>query len=191
MKLLFLLVCVFCLPMSARTGEPAPPRSPDEFVFRQEPPLVVPRVLDRATPENTRLKVSLARQRAYLLVGEEVAIDAAVSTGVARAQTPPGQFKVAEKAATRNDSMNGDFVDGEGRVVRAGVSTRIDAAPSGTTFRMVPLRYFLGLDAEGVSLHAGRLPGFPSTDRSIRLPADIAPLVFQRVKEGTPVEIGD
>lgn len=191
MKPLLPVALLLFAPFVVRAEDPVPPRSPDEYILGQDPPLVVPRVLERATPDNTRIVVSLSRQRAYLFVDGEVAIDTAVSTGVARAQTPPGEFKVAEKAATRNDSRHGDFVDAGGQVVRAGASTRIDAAPSGTSFRMVPLRYFIGLDAEGVSLHAGRLPGFPSTDRAVLLPSDIAPLVFQRVKAGTPVEIGD
>jgi hypothetical protein len=69
------------------------------------------------------------------------------------------------------------------------VSTRIDAAPSGTTFRAVPVQYYLRLNDEGLSLHAGRLPGYSASDTAVRLPADIAPLIFQRVKQGTPVKI--
>ena len=45
------------------------------------------------------------------------------------------------------------------------------------------------LDDAGLALHAGRLPGYPSADRAVRLPADIAPLIFQRVKQDTPVKI--
>jgi hypothetical protein len=53
----------------------------------------------------------------------------------------------------------------------------------------VPVRCFLRLDDAGLALHAGRLPGYPSTDRAVRLPVDIAPLIFQRVKQDTPVKI--
>jgi hypothetical protein len=75
--------------------------------------------------------------------------------------------------------------------VRAGVSTRIDAAPSGTTFQPSEVRYFLRLTAEGLALHAGRVPGYPAADTAVRLPPDIAPLFFQRVQAGTPVKIED
>ena len=164
-------------------------KGPAELVQSQDPPRSVPRVLDRATTENTRIVVSLARQRVYLYVGDEMAIDAPASTGKRRGQTPVGEFAVQDKAASHETHLYGDFVDREGKTVRHGVSTRIDAAPSGTTFRVVPVQYYMRLNDEGLSLHAGRLPGYPASDTAVRLPADIAPLIFQRVQKGTPVKI--
>lgn len=161
------------------------------FPETQVPPKVVPRVLDLATPENTKLTVSLGRQRACLIVGNETAIDTPVSTGKRRARTPTGAFQITEKSTSRTSNQHGDFIDANGRAVRTGVSTRTDAAPSGTTFRPVALQYYMALGPDGLALHAGRLPGYPSSDVSVRLPADIAPLIFQRVKVGTPVVIED
>lgn len=162
---------------------------PAELTASQDPPKVVPRVLDLATPENTRIIVSLGRQRVYLRVGDEVAIDAPVSTGKRRAQTPAGDYRILEKSATHASNQHGDFTDREGRVVRQGVSTRVDPAPSGTVFVVVPVQYYLRLDDSGLALHAGRLPGYPAADTAVRLPADVAPLIYQRVKTGTPVTI--
>jgi lipoprotein-anchoring transpeptidase ErfK/SrfK len=164
-------------------------RPPAELFVIPDPPKVVPRVLDLAQPDNTRVSVSLGRQRAYLHVGGEVAIDTPVSTGKERGRTPAGEYSILEKSATHRSNLHGDFVDAQGRVVRSGVSTRIDAAPSGTVFRPVPVEYFMRLTAEGLALHAGRLPGYPASDLAVRLPADIAPLIYQRVKPGTPVKI--
>lgn len=187
---LFAAVLAF---VCAAAQEPAGPaiQSPADLVRAQDPPKVVPRVLERAQPETTRIVVSLGRQRAYLYAGDEVAIDAPVSTGKRRGQTPTGDFAVLEKSAAKQSNRHGDFVDAAGNAVRQGVSTRIDPAPSGTTFRVVPAGYYLKLDDDGLALHAGRLPGYPAADTAVRLPADIAPLVFQRVREGTPVRIED
>jgi lipoprotein-anchoring transpeptidase ErfK/SrfK len=184
----FLLLC----PVGAAGAPDAPEptmKTPAELLVVAPPPKTVPRVLDQATPENTRITVSLGRQRVYLHVGDEVAIDAPVSTGKRRAQTPTGEFAVMDKAASHRSNAHGDFVDRDGNTVRHGVSTRIDAAPSGTTFLVVPVEYYLQLNDEGLALHAGRLPGYPAADTAVRLPADIAPLIFQRVKKGTPVKI--
>ena len=181
---------VLLLPLLAVAQQATPAmKRPADLILAQDPPKVVPRVLDKATPDNTRVMVSLGRQRAVLFVGDEVAVDTPVSTGKRRAMTPPGDFEILEKAATHSSNLHGDFVDAQGRVVRAGVSARLDPAPSGTKFQAVPVQNFLRLTGEGLSLHAGRLPGYPSTDMSVRLPADIAPLIFQRVKNGTPVKI--
>ena len=178
------------LPLIALAQQPpATLKKPSDLIVIQDPPKVVPRVLEKATPENTRLTVSLGRQRAFLLVGDEVAIDSPVSTGKQRAITPTGEFTILEKAATYSSNSHGDFVDAQGRSVRTGVSARLDPAPSGTKFQAVAVQNFMRLTPEGLSVHAGRLPGYPSTDTTVRLPSDIAPLIFQRVKNGTPVKI--
>jgi hypothetical protein len=171
--------------------EPSAPilKSPAELIASQPPPQTVPRVLEKATPENTRITVSLGRQRIYLHVGDEVAIDAPVSSGKKRGQTPTGSFTVTDKAASHSSNMHGDLVDADGNVVRHGVSTRIDPAPSGTKFVVVPVQHYLRLNDEGLALHAGRLPGYPAADTAVRLPTDIAPLIYQRVKKGTVVTI--
>jgi len=162
-----------------------------ELFAHHEPPKVVPRLLDGADPSLTSIHVSLGRQRAYLSVGNEVAIDTPVSTGKPRAMTPKGQFFVLEKKSASSSPLFGEYVDSDGRVVRSSVSARTDVAPAGTTFRAVPAQYHIRLDDHGLAFHAGPLPGYPSSDVCIRLPSDIAPLFFQRVKVGTPVKIGD
>ncbi len=162
-----------------------------ELPAPQEPPKVVPRLLDGADPSRASIHVSLGRQRAYLSIGNEVAIDTPVSTGKPRAKTPRGDFVVEEKKSSHSSRFFGEYVDAESRPVRSAVSTRTDAAPSGTTFRAVPVEYYLKLNDAGLALHAGPLPGHPATDAAVWLPADIAPLFFQRVKVGTPVRIGD
>jgi lipoprotein-anchoring transpeptidase ErfK/SrfK len=190
MRCILSVVGILLLPLTAVAQQPVwPLKKPSELMVVQDPPKVVPRVLDGATPDNTRLLVSLGRQRAFLLVGDEVAVDTPVSTGKRRAMTPVGDFTIIEKSATHSSNLHGDFVDAEGRTVRTGVSTRIDPAPSGTKFQAVPVQNFMRLTAEGLSLHAGRVPGYRATDQTVRLPADIAPLIFQRVKNGTPVKI--
>ena len=170
-------------PCAAQVAAPPP--------ATQTPPTVVPRVLDRATPDNTSLAVSLGTQRARLLVAGEVAIDTPVSTGKRRAPTAAGEYTVAEKLPEHRSNLYGDFVDREGRAVRSGVSTRIDAAPSGTVFRIAPAQFYLRLSPGGPALHAGRWPGYPAADGAVRLPADIAPIVYRNVKPGTPVKIGE
>lgn len=167
-----------------------------ELLKKQSPPKVIPRVLEQATPENVSVYISLSKQRAYLRVGEEVGIDTPVSTGKRAGMTPKGSFLVVEKDADHRSSLYGDFVNKSGQVVRAGVSTRIDSAPSGTTYRGAPMRWFMRFGenlkshrAEG--MHTGHLPGYPASHGCVRLPDEIAKLIYEKVSLGTPVTIGD
>jgi len=171
--------------------KPKKPTPATEILMAQEVPKVTPRVLEKATPENTHIYISLDKQRAFLFVDDEMAIDTPVSTGKGKGMTPQGQFEILEKAEKHTSNIYGDFVDSGGQVVRGGVSTKVDSAPSGTRFRGAPMAWFLRLTWEGAGMHVGDLPGYPASDGCIRLPTDIARLFFQNTKIGTPVEIGN
>jgi lipoprotein-anchoring transpeptidase ErfK/SrfK len=164
-------------------------RKAGELIQRQAPPQIAPRLMEKATADNTRVLVSLSKQRAYLLVQDEIVIDTPISSGKAAGMTPTGKFSVMEKDLDHRSSVYGDFVDAKGRVVRAGVSLKIDSAPSGTRYVGAPMKYFMRLTRTGVGMHIGILPGYPASHGCVRLPAEIAPLIYAKVKVGTPVEI--
>ena len=159
-----------------------------ELIHQQEPPKVSPRVLERLNGDNSRVLVSLSKQRAYLMLEGETAIDSPISSGKSAGMTPIGSFHVQEKDADHKSNLYGNFVDQVGRVVRSGVSVRIDSAPSGTHFEGAPMKWFMRVD-EGVGMHIGILPGYPASHGCIRLPAEIAPMFYEKCKVGTPVEI--
>ena len=163
-----------------------------ELIRKQEPPKVSPRVLERATPDNVSIYISLAKQRVYFRVYDEIAVDSPISSGKRAGMTPPGSYKIMEKDADHRSNIYGDFVNSKtGRVVRSGISTRIDSAPSGTVYRGAPMRWFMRLTANGVGMHTGILPGYPASHGCVRMPEEIARLFYDRVKIGTPVTIGD
>ena len=170
---------------------PKPMRKATELISRQAPLKVNQGVLNQATPDNTHIVVSISKQRAYLMVGDNIAADGPISSGRRGHETPRGHFNVMEKDPNHHSSLYGDFVDGSGRVVRGGVSARSDSAPSGTHFAGAPMKWFLRLTGEGVGMHIGILPGYPASHGCIRESVDGAKLFYDRVKVGTPVTVGD
>lgn len=168
----------------AKVSEPAA-----ELIQKQAPPKIINEVLDLVSPESARLKVALGTQRAFFFHNDQIAIDTPISSGRTSTRTPAGQYSILQKNVDHRSSLYGDFVDSRGRVVRSGVSVRLDAAPSGTRFVGSPMRYFMRLTHDGIGLHVGKLPGYPASHGCVRLPAEIAPLIFNKVKLGTPVEI--
>jgi lipoprotein-anchoring transpeptidase ErfK/SrfK len=177
-----------------RSPKPTPQpkmRKASAYISRQEPLKVNQSVLNQATPDNVHVRVSLPKQRAYLMVGEEIAADSPISSGRAGHSTPSGHFSVLEKDPDHRSSIYGDFVDRSGRVVRAGISAKIDSAPSGTHYVGASMRWFMRLTGEGVGMHVGILPGYPASHGCVRMSADGAKLFYDHVKIGTPVAVGD
>lgn len=166
-------------------------RGASAYISSQPPLKVNQSVLRQATPDNVHVRVSIPRQRAYLMVGEQVAADSPISSGKAGHSTPTGHFSVLEKDPDHRSSIYGDFVDGSGRVVRSGISAKIDSAPSGTHYVGASMRWFMRLTGEGVGMHVGILPGYPASHGCIRMSSDGAKLFYDTVKVGTPVTVGD
>jgi lipoprotein-anchoring transpeptidase ErfK/SrfK len=166
-------------------------KKPNELIQKQAPLKVNQDLLKQAAADNTRIVVSLPKQRAYLMVGDQIVADEPVSSGKRGHESPHGHFTVMEKDPNHHSSLYGDFVDRSGRVVRAGVSAHIDSAPSGTHFAGAPMKWFLRLTSEGVGMHIGILPGYAASHGCIREPADGAKLFYDHAKVGTPVDVGD
>jgi len=166
-------------------------RGASAYISTQPPLKVNQSVLRQATPDNVHVRVSIPRQRAYLMVGEQIAADSPISSGKAGHSTPQGHFSVLEKDPDHRSSIYGDYVDGAGRTVRAGISAKIDSAPSGTHYVGASMRWFMRLTGEGVGMHVGILPGYPASHGCIRMSGDGAKLFYDTVKIGTPVTVGD
>ena len=166
-------------------------RPSGELLNRQDPPRVNQGMEGQITSANSSVVISLGRQRLYVMMGEEVYLDSPISSGKAGHATPKGRFVVTEKDLNHRSSIYGNFVDGSGRVVRAGVSTRSDVAPSGTRYQGAPMKYFCRLTSSGVGFHVGILPGYPASHGCIRLPESAAALIYAKVAVGTKVVVTD
>ena len=167
----------------------APMRKAADMIGRQPGPKINKELEAVVNQGNSHLRISLSKQRVYLMTGDQVYIDAPISSGKAGHSTPRGSFSVLEKDADHRSSIYGNFVDRKGRVVRAGVSTRIDSAPSGTHYEGAPMWWFCRLTNGGVGMHIGILPGYPASHGCIRLPAEIAPIIYSRVRIGTRIVV--
>ena len=173
-----------------RTGLFGNPKKPNELINRQAPLKVNQSILNQATQDNTHIIVSLPKQRAYLMVGDQLAADGPISSGKTGHGTPSGSFTVMEKDPDHRSNIYGNFVDRQGRIVRAGVSSKVDSAPSGTHFEGAPMTWFLRLTSEGVGMHIGILPGYPASHGCVRESPEGAKLFYDHVRVGTPVKVG-
>ena len=166
---------------------PKPEKKPDSALVHED-------VLARATPENICVVITISSQRVHLKVGDEIAIDAPVSSGRRAEWTPKGGFVIVQKTVNHRSTLYGSFVSAEGRTIRSNANSRTEAPPAGASFVGAPMKWFMRLgshlqDYTTFGLHAGKLPGYPASHGCVRLPERIAKLIFEKAKIGTPVMI--
>jgi lipoprotein-anchoring transpeptidase ErfK/SrfK len=166
-----------------------PMKKANELINKQAPISTNNAVLERVTPDNAHVIVSLTKQRAYLMTGEEIAIDSPISSGKRGHTSPNGSFSVLEKDKDHRSNIYGDYVDSKGRTVRGGISSQIDSAPSGTHYVGASMKWFMRLTSGGVGMHVGILPGYPASHGCIRMPEPAAAAFYAHVKVGTPVRV--
>jgi len=127
---------------------------------QQEPAKIYQDVLDRATIQNIHVVVSISKQRVYLMVGDDVAVDSPISSGRPGRSTPTGSFTVSEKDKNHISSLY-----------------------------HCPMKYFLRLSGMSFGLHVGQLPGYPASHGCVRLPDEVAKILFEKATVGTGVTI--
>jgi lipoprotein-anchoring transpeptidase ErfK/SrfK len=180
---------------AAATATPSPAAAPVQAMRKaadlisKQAPIYISPIADTVTSDDTRVVVSISKQRAYLLRGDDVVIDSPISSGKRGHETPTGSFSVMEKDKDHHSSIYGDYCDRSGRIVRAGISAHIDSAPSGTRFVGASMKWFMRLTDTGVGMHVGILPGYAASHGCVRMPSQAAEMFYQRVKVGTPVEV--
>jgi len=134
------------------------------------------------------IRIDLRTQRAYFYKGQQLAGVSQVSTGRPGYDTPAGSFRITQKSPNHRSNLYGDYVDAQGRVVKANVDARRDVAPPGTKFRGASMPYFLRFNG-AIGMHAGHLPGYPASSGCVRLPEQMARHFFANAPTGTPVTV--
>src|SRR5881396_1531781 len=76
---------------------PQPIRKASEFIRKQDPLKVNQSLLKQATPDNTHIVVSIPKQRAYLMMGDQIVADGPISSGRRGHESPTGHVRVLEK----------------------------------------------------------------------------------------------
>ncbi|MGI9240276.1 MAG: L,D-transpeptidase, partial [Verrucomicrobiales bacterium] len=128
---------------------------------RQAPIRVNSRALSDTSSAQTMVIVDISKQRAYLLADGKIIVDTPVSTARSGKYTPRGEFKITQ---------------------------RVEKGKTSTIYGC-ELPYWMRLDQSAIGMHIGDLPGYPASAGCIRLPAEIAPVMYKFTKSGTTVKV--
>lgn len=134
-------------------------------------------------PSAVKVKVSLSKQRVYVMEGNEMLMVMPVSVGAPGTPTPTGSFRITAKTAKQRANSHGYATNGQ--AVR---QTKIGNVPSGWKFKGTPMPYWSEFKP-AYGFHTGWVKHTPCTHGCIRMHENLSPKFFRLVSVGTPVSI--
>jgi lipoprotein-anchoring transpeptidase ErfK/SrfK len=175
---------------------PFPPGTYDHFKAEKDYPKTSKvwkneELLAKTNESNSHIVISIEKQRGFFMNGEDIVMDYPVSTGKPSRPTPPGDYKILEKQIDKASTSFGKIVDAKGDVVLGEADSRTDAAkiPEGGKFVGAPMPYWMRLTWDGVGHHIGNVPRYPASHACVRGPRGVIPIIYGKVKVGTPVSV--
>lgn len=136
-----------------------------------------------SNPSNVKVKVSISKQRTYVMEGNEVLLAMPVSVGTSSSPTPSGTFRIFNKEAKRRANTHGYAYNGS-QVKQTYLAKR----PPGWSFKGTPMPYWCEFKP-AYGFHTGWVKHHPCTHGCIRMHENLAPKFFRLVSLGTPVSI--
>ncbi len=135
-------------------------------------------------PGAVKVKVSLSKQRVYVMEDEQMLLAMPVSVGAPSTPTPTGSFRIFHKNHKHRSNKHGFASDG--KTVK---KTSLENKPSGWSFKGTPMPYWCEFKPS-YGFHTGWVKHSPCThDGCIRMHENLAPKFFRLVSVGTPVDI--
>lgn len=139
-----------------------------------------------------RIFICLSQQRGRLYVGNQVAADWPVSTGIQGRETPTGKFRITQKKEQYASNRYGKMYDAEGKCINSDADAFKDPVPEGGKFVGAPMPNWQRLTSDGVGMHTGKVrAGQRLSHGCIRTPHTMAVKLFAITKVGTRVTICD
>lgn len=136
-----------------------------------------------SNPSAVRVKVSLSKQRVYVMEGSEMLLAMPVSVGAPGSPTPTGSFTIYNKEHKHRANTHGYAYSGN-QVKQ----TFLASKPAGWSFKGTPMPYWCEFKAN-YGFHTGWIKHTPCTHGCIRMHENLAPKFFRLVQVGTPVNI--
>lgn len=146
-------------------------------------------LLSRTNSGNSSIKISLEKQRGFLMNGDEVAMDYPICSGIPARPTPTGTFYILEKVVDKKSNKYGHIYNAAGDDINSNADLSMDPVPEGGRFEGASMRYWMRLTNDGVGHHIGPVKRHPASHACIRGPSATMPIVYLKVKEGTRVTV--
>lgn len=154
------------------------------------------KALDSLTQSNSRIEIDLGEQRARVFrtassrSKERLVIETQISTGREGYSTPSGSFRILEKSRDKKSNLYGKWVDANtGKTLISDGDIRKPPKEGNADFQGAPMPYWMRITSGGVGMHIGYVPNHPASHGCIRVPKQVQPLIYSKIRVGTPVKI--
>ena len=145
-------------------------------------------LLNRQPKKSRKIFVCLDEQRGQYLVDGLVAMDFLLSSGVKAYPTKTGDYAVISKKEDHTSNLYGKMYDAEGKCINYNAEST-DPVPEGGRFDGSPMPYWQRLTNAGLGLHVGKVRRHPVSHGCVRLPRNVAEILYRQTSIGTPVTI--
>ena len=145
-------------------------------------------LLNRQPKKSRKIFVCLDEQRGQYLVDGLVAMDFPLSSGVKAYPTKTGDYAVISKKEDHTSNLYGKMYDAEGKCINYNAEST-DPVPEGGRFDGSPMPYWQRLTNAGLGLHVGKVRRHPVSHGCVRLPRNVAEILYRQTSIGTPVTI--
>jgi lipoprotein-anchoring transpeptidase ErfK/SrfK len=163
-------------------------------LFKPKPPPKATMVLyewsDDHGPGQVSVEIDLAQQLAVYKRGKRMIGWSFVSTGKKGHATRAGNYTISEKLPVKYSDRYG-WISNPLGVISNADATPLSPVPLGEEYHPSAMNYWMRITHYGVGLHAGEIskPGTAASHGCVRLPKDLAPILYEVTRIGTPVKI--
>lgn len=145
-------------------------------------------LLNKQNKKSRKIFICLNEQRGQYLVDGLVAMDFPLSSGVKAHPTKTGNYTIIAKKEDHSSNLYGKMFDAEGKCIDYNANAT-DIVPEGGHFVGSPMPYWQRLTNDGLGLHVGKVRRRPLSHGCIRLPRNVAKILYKQTSIGTPVTI--
>lgn len=132
-----------------------------------------------------KLIIDTKQQKVTYYIGDTLVGYSPMSSGKEGHGTPPGTYKIIQKAADYKSGTYGVLRSkSTNEVVNSDFSTKTGKVLPGTYYDPAPMPYFMRFYG-GYGMHVGFVAGYPVSHGCVRLPADMAKTFFDNTPLGT------
>ena len=172
---------VACASIASPLGKGPAPRKAEHVLYQW---------YDDGGPGEVKIRIVLSEQRAFYTRGGRDIGWSYVATGKEGHGTPGGTYRITEKIVDKYSNRYGWIEDEWGNVTNGDATPRT-RVPAGERYVPAPMPYWMRITGYGIGMHAGVIPkpGETASHGCIRLPKELAPVLFESVRVGTPVTI--